>query len=157
MAYFTAPLVTEEIGYEFWRIARSFTFYSDLGLVVAVEAGFETGLASIPGLARSFIPKIGYWSQPAAVHDLCYWGHREGVQVVRNELTGEYVDIDRDMADKLFRNGCEVKEQDYKVPLYKCRTTILYAGVVAGGLESWETKEERIERMSQLPPNNIEY
>lgn len=149
MAYFTSNLVIEEIGYERWRIARPFSFHSDLGLIVHVEAGFETELASIPPIARAFVPKMGYWSQAAAVHDVCYWGHRNSVQVGVDSATGEYVDIDREMADKLLKNGCEAKEMEYDIPLYQKRTFTIYAGVLAGGLSSWETKEEKAERLSR--------
>lgn len=151
MAHFTGSLVLEEIGYEMWKVKRSFSFHSS-GLVVSVEAGFETDLASIPGLARSFIPKIGYWSQPAVIHDIGYWGHREGVQVARSELTGEYVDLTRKDVDKLFMSGCEVKEEEYKIPVYAHRSLILYAGVRAGGLDNWETSKEREARVSADAP-----
>lgn len=153
MSYFTSNLVIEEIGYERWRIARPFSFHSDLGLIIHVEAGFETELASIPPIARAFVPKMGYWSQPAAVHDVCYWGHRNNVQVAINMDTGEYVDIDRAMADKLLRNGCEAKELEYDIPLYKQRTLTIYAGVLAGGLSSWETNAEKADRMAGISYN----
>jgi hypothetical protein len=155
MSHFTGPLVLREIGYELWEVEKSFALHSDLGLVVFVEAGFVTDLASIPGIAHSFVHKVGYWSQGATVHDLCYNAHRNGMLVARNKVTGDFVDITRNQADRMFREGCRVKEQEYNIPIYKQRTTILYSGVVAGGAGSWETREEREERMSLFDNSDI--
>ena len=155
MSHFTGPLVLKEIGYELWEVERAFAFHSDFGFVVPVKAGFITDLASIPGLARSFIHKIGYWSQAATAHDVCYHAHKNEIQVVWDGATGEPADITRQQADAMFMQGCEVKEREYSIPIYKQRTTILYTGVIAGGESSWETKEERTERLALFDNSDI--
>jgi hypothetical protein len=136
---FSAPLVIREIGYERWAVVEAFRFTSETGIVVDVPVGFECDLASVPSWLRSVVSKIGYWSQPAVVHDLLYFNHRHGLDDV----------ITRKQADRILREGCRLKEDEYAVPSSKCRTDIIYTAVQAGGVASWETSAERMERLDR--------
>jgi hypothetical protein len=134
---FSAPLVIREIGYERWAVVEPFKFTSKTGIVVDVPAGFETDLASVPPWLRSVVSKIGYWSQPAVVHDLLYYNHRNGVDAA----------ITRQQADKVLLEGCRLKENEYNVPLSDRRNELIYTAVRAGGLGTWETADEREDRL----------
>jgi hypothetical protein len=136
---FSAPLVIREIGYERWSVVEPFRFTSETGIVVDVPVGFECDLASVPSWLRSLVSKIGYWSQPAVVHDLLYYNHRHGVDAV----------ISRLQADRILREGCRLKEDEYDVPSSKKRTDVIYAAVQSGGLSTWETTAERTERLDR--------
>lgn len=137
MARFSGPLTIQEIGVEYWRVAKAFTFYSDTGLTVVVEKGFETDLASVPQVFRSVVGKIGYWSQPSVIHDLLYKNHREGKDVK----------ITRLQADNMLVEGMRVKAAEYKVSDSDRKDWLVYGGVRMGGLEAWETEKERVERL----------
>jgi hypothetical protein len=139
-ARFTGPLVIEETGYERWKVAKPFKFISSTGLVVAVDAGFETDLASIPAIAQSLVSKLGYWTQPAIVHDLLYYRHR-------TELDDT---IPRLQADDILLEGIKLKAAEYSVPNVERRDWLIYGAVRAGGLSSWETPDERQERLEML-------
>jgi hypothetical protein len=133
---FSAPLVIREIGYERWEVVEPFRFTSETGLVVDVPIGFETDLASIPRILQSILGKISGYSQPAVVHDLLYYWHRTGVDT----------DVSRKWADKILREGIELKEREYDVSM---DADTIYTGVRMGGLASWETPQERRERLDR--------
>ena len=137
---FTGPLVIEEIGIETWRVVEPFSFLSKNGLLVDVPQGFITDLASVPKVFRSVVPQIGYWNQAAVVHDLLYRHHRDGLDTT----------ILKQHADYLLLEGCRVKAALYNVPDSERKDWLLYGGVRAAGLESWETPEERIERLARF-------
>lgn len=137
---FEGPLVIEEIGYELWRIHEPFEYVTVHGSRIKIPAGFETDLASVPALARSLVPKIGYWSQPAVVHDYMYALHRA-------KLNTEWTRKD---ADLTFKSGMEIKEEEYEIPNFQRKASVLYAAVRMGGLAGWETPEEREERLSRV-------
>lgn len=137
MGRFSAPLVIKEIGYEYWEVAASFRWTAKSGIVVLVDTGFTTDLASVPQVFRSLVPKIGYWSQAAVVHDLLYRNHRTGVDATTTRL----------QADRFLREGCRDKARAYNVPDRKRKDWEIYHFVRAFGLESWETLEERNERL----------
>lgn len=136
-ARFTGPLRLEEIGYELWKIVTPFDFVDTDGTVVSIPAGFVTDLASVPPIARSIVPKIGYWSQAAVAHDIGYAYHRAG----KNETWT------RKQVDKWFLHGILVKEKEYEIPKADSKAKLLYAGVRMGGLASWETEAERQARV----------
>lgn len=140
---FSGPLVIKEIGYEMWEIAHSFHLrvsglYPDD--IITIPEGFITDLASVPHLARSLVPKIGYWSQAAVIHDILYHNHR----------TGQDTDWTRKEVDKVFRDAASAKADEYGVPESRRKEKILYLGVRMGGLASWETEEERKERLERM-------
>ena len=139
-AYFTEPLRTEQIGHQKWKIIRGFAFQSKTGRRVYVPKGFECDLASIPSALQSFVSKVGYWSQGAVVHDLLYANHRNGIDIVITRLE----------ADRLLREGCTVKVNQWNVPRSERRTKLIYSAVRLGGLESWETPKEREERLNMM-------
>lgn len=143
-AGFTDALVIEEIGYERWRVVRAFAFTSSDGTQIKVPEGFVTDLASVPHLARSLVPKIGYWSQAAVVHDWIYRQHRTSKDTVWT----------RKQADKWFVEGARLKGDEYNVPDSKRREALLYAGVRIGSLASWETPEERAARLDVGDPED---
>ena len=141
---FDGPLITRQVGHQRWQIVEPFRFRSYTGLVVGIRAGFETDLASIPALAQSLVSKVGYWSQAAVVHDYLYVMHR----------TGQDDEITRRQADDLLLEGCRVKAKDFNVPAADRRDWLIYGAVRAGGLDSWETPEERADRLSMLTDNS---
>ena len=136
---FSAPLVIREIGYERWSVVEPFRFTSETGIVVDVPVGFETDLASVPKIVRSWVSAIGCNSQPATVHDMLYYNHRHGLDAV----------ITRQQADAILREGIELKEDEYTVPLSDKRADIIYQGCRLGGLQSWETSAERMDRLDR--------
>lgn len=138
-ARFTGPLVIEEIGYELWKIVTPFDFVDTDGTVINVPKGFVTDLASVPPIARSIVSKIGYWSQAAVAHDIGYAYHR----------AGKNTEWTRKQVDKWFLHGIVVKEKEYGIPKDQSKANLLYAGVRMGGLASWETEEERQERVNR--------
>ena len=135
MGRFTGPLRLEEVGYELWAIIDGFEFYSDTGIIVPIEPGFRTDLASVPHLLGPVVPKIGYWSQPAAVHDKVYRDHREGRDTKISRMT----------ADRLLLEGMRIKAKEYKVPDIDRRDWLIFGGVVAAGENTWMNDEEREE------------
>ena len=134
--HFTAPLQIEEVGYERWRVITPFSFVYNRELSILIPIDFETDLASVPSVFGPVVPKIGYWSQPAVVHDYLYHNHREG-----HDST-----MSRARADKIFHEGIKLKAKEYDVPTYLRRDWIIYGGVRAGGENSWLTKKEKEER-----------
>ena len=138
MGKFTSPLITEQIGHELWKVSKAFVFRSSTGRDVVIPIGFETDLASIPALAQTVVSKVGYWSQAAVVHDLLYYRHRTGLDATVTRL----------QADDILLEGCKLKADEYSVPNLERRDWLIYGAVRVGGLSSWETPEERIERQS---------
>lgn len=137
MGKFSAPLVIEEIGYERWKVVEDFRWTAKSGLVVRVAMGFTTDLASVPQVFRSLVPKIGYWSQAAVVHDLLYRDHRAGINT----------DITRLQADRALREGAKDKARLYGVSDGQRRDWQIYHFVRAFGVESWETIDEKQTRL----------
>jgi hypothetical protein len=134
---FTAPLDIREVGYEHWMLLADVIYTAKNGEVITAPKGFLTDLASVPHLARSLIPKIGYWSQAAVIHDLLYRNHREGRNIVYT----------RKEVDKLFIEASEWKADQYAIKSENRREVLLYTGVRMGGLASWETPKEREDRL----------
>jgi hypothetical protein len=140
LARFTGPLITEQIGHERWKVYKAFTFISSTGLSVHIPKDFETDLASIPAIVQGLISKVGHWSQGAVTHDVLYALHRDGLDDVTTRL----------QADRILREGCIICADNFRVPRRQRRTTAIYLGVRAGGLESWETPDERQVRLAML-------
>ena len=131
--HFSRSLVIEEVGYERWEIVEPFSFFSATGLVVDVSAGFTCDLASIPAIAQSLVSKLGYWTQPAVVHDLLYYRHRSGLD---NTVT-------RMEADLILLEGCKAKAAEYNVPAHARRDWLIFGGVVAGSEPYWLSASEK--------------
>lgn len=138
-AYFTESLRTEQIGHQTWKVIRGFAFQSKTGRRIYVPKGFQCDLASIPSVLQSFVSKVGYWSQGAVVHDLLYFNHRNGYDNVITRLE----------ADRLLREACTVRANDWRVPRNERKTALIYRAVRAGGLLSWETPDERDARIDK--------
>jgi hypothetical protein len=141
---FSGPLVTRQIDHQRWEIVEPFRFDSSSGLVVDIRAGFQTDLASIPAIAQALVSKVGYWSQAAVAHDLLYFNHRNGLDDT----------ITRLQADDILLEGCRIKARDFNVSPSERRDWLIYGGVRAGGLGSWETPEERADRLATLTDNS---
>ena len=137
---FTGPLITEQIGHELWKVAKGFAFIDSKGVRTDIPAGFETDLASIPSVAQGIVSKVGYWSQAAVVHDLLYYRHRNGMDTTTTRL----------QADDTLLEGCKLKADEYSVSDMERRNWLIYGAVRVGGLSSWETPEERRERLNRL-------
>lgn len=134
---FSAPLVLKEIGNELFEVVEPFRFTSATGHLVDVRAGFQTDLASIPEIFQSLVPKVGYYSQPAVVHDWLYHRHRTGVDTITS----------RREADKILLEACEIKSEMYEVSALSQKHHAIYSAVRLGGLASWETPGERRTRL----------
>ena len=136
MSFFTRSLVTEWIDAgKVWRVVDSFRFYSGSegsNLFIEVPAGFETDLASIPGLVRWLVPKVGKDAQGAVVHDEAY---RSGQMSVRVFIDGlevvSRVTISRGMADSLYHQAM------IALKVGRLRRKAIYYGLVAGGWVRW--------------------
>jgi len=135
---FSAPLVIKETGHNRWSVVEPFRFTSESGLVIDVPVGFETDLASVPQVFQGLIGKVGYWSQAAVVHDWLYHRHRLGLD---NTVT-------RKQADKILLEGSIIKAEMYGVQGGDNRHAVMYQGVRLGGLMTWETPQERSDRIS---------
>jgi len=131
---FSGPLVIKEIGYELWEVVEPFRFTSETGIFVDVLVGFPTDLASIPRVLQSILGKIGAYSQPGVVHDMLYHRHRTGMDTV----------ITRKQADQILREGCKLKANEYGVT---DNSDVIYNGCRIGALSSWETPQERMDRL----------
>lgn len=134
---FTGPLILEEIGYELWRIYKGFSYLMPDGKQIDIPDGRITDLTSSPTMARLIVPKIGYYSQAAVLHDDRYLMHSTGQDTIWTQQ----------MADQLLFEASEVLADKYGIPPEKRVGNELYLGVRMGGLASWETPAERAERM----------
>ena len=133
---FSGPLVIKEVGYELWEVVEPFRFTSETGIVVDVPVGFETDLASIPRILQSMLGKIGTYSQAGVVHDLLYYNDRHRLDT----------SVTRKQADQILREGCSLKAKEYDVT---DQSDIIYNGCRIGALASWETPQERRERLDR--------
>ncbi len=86
-------------------------------IIVTIPEGFETDLASIPGIVTPLIPKLGHHLQPAVVHDYMYVNKIEG--------------INKKFADKFFYKSM----LDQGVPRW--RAWSMYLAVRVGGKGRW--------------------
>lgn len=86
-----------------------------------VEEGFTTDLASIPRVARSFIPQVGKHLQAAVGHDLCYERSRSPAPI----------GLTRAEADSLFLEGMKVSG------VWWLRRRVMYAAVRTFGGTLW--------------------
>jgi hypothetical protein len=97
-------------------------FESDvLKRTITVPAGFKTDLASIPAPVWILIPKVGKYDKAAVIHDFLY---------ANNGCT-------RDEADNVLKEAMRV----LNVPGW--RLHLIYAGVRAGGWDSWNDYRSR--------------
>lgn len=137
---FSGPLKLVQIGHQRWRVLESFRFISAQGITVDIPAGFETDLASVPAVAQAIVSKVGYWSQAAVVHDLLYNRHRNGLDATVTRL----------QADEILLEGCKIRAKDFNVPTSERRDWLIFGAVHIGALESWETPEERQDRLDMI-------
>lgn len=140
MGRFTGPLVIREVGYERWEVVEPFEYWTDAGDCISVPAGFPTDMASVPQILRSAVPKIGYYSQAAVVHDKLYLDHREG----RNAT------ITRLQADTWLREGARDKAREYGVPDHLRREWAIYHAVRLGAEAHWLTPAEKAAQQSNM-------
>ncbi len=106
-----------------WVLKEPITiwFVTDSGdrLTFTVPVGFETDLASIPRLCRSFIPQVGAHILAAIVHDWCY----------RNP---SMIWMAKEDADLLFRKGME------QAGVGRLKRSLMYGGVKYFGASSYQ-------------------
>lgn len=71
---FLDPLILEAILPKGWRVSRRFRYQTDIGKqrTIQIPVGFQTDLASIPRIFRSFVTKDGPSRYAAVVHDYLY-------------------------------------------------------------------------------------
>jgi len=164
-ARFTGPLDIREIGYEVWQVLTPFDFISDHGCTIAIPEGFVTDLASVPALARGFVSKIGYWSQPAVVHDALYQWHSGNITYkLPSNVDAGYnptdldlfkkskpgLVVDRVLADSLLLEGCKLKAKQYDIRPYQDRSKIIYTAVRFGGADGWYSEQELKKRRQEI-------
>lgn len=106
---------SDYLGKEYWLLRKSFTYYvgkigSDMW--VTVPAGFLSDGASVPGLVRGLVPRMGRLSQPAFLHDyLC-----ETYEVsTENGTEIKQIPINRKLVDRIFFEALLVS----KVPAWR--------------------------------------
>ena len=58
-------------------------------VIIVVDKGFTTDLASIPRVFQSVVPKLGHHIRPAIVHDYAYEGH---TSLTRKEADAMFLD-----------------------------------------------------------------
>ena len=142
MGHFTAPLRTEQVGPERWRVIDGFAFVSDTGLVISVEDGQETDFASVPSVFQSIVPRVGYYSQAAVVHDKQYREHRLGITPT--------VVVSREQADKLLLEGMKWSAKQWNVRDEDRKDALIFGGVSIWGERSWETALEKVARKKEF-------
>lgn len=66
---------TRVLGKDYWLLEKEFTYFVgslDSGVYVTVPRGFLSDGASVPAIARMFVPRMGVHSQASFLHDyLC--------------------------------------------------------------------------------------
>lgn len=123
MGRFTNPLIIIEDGLK-WVVFRGFTYVTNNGDRIKVPKGFETDLASVPQVFQSLVPKVGYWNQPAVVHDFLYSKSRSGSK--------KYT---RKQADQILREGIRDKEQLHGAEY--SYADVIYHAVRVGAWHTW--------------------
>lgn len=117
MGYFTHVLHVKEGKREEWILTRSLTYVPTVvGYVWVVPKGFDTDLASIPKLFRTFFAVNGKHRKAAALHD---WLYREGK-------------LSRKECDLLFLEAMKV------CGVSKFKRYSMYAAVRVGGASSYK-------------------
>ena len=69
---FLDPLDLRYTDGNVWTVMGDFAYVSSMGLVVTVEAGFQTDLASIPRALWWWLPPSGEYDPAAVLHDWLY-------------------------------------------------------------------------------------
>lgn len=125
---FTSPLIVrveprERSGRGIYTVMQPFIYLvgdMESDVVIMVDAGFETDLASIPRLARLFISPSGLHAKASVLHDALY-RRKAGVS------SGcEYL-VERHHADDVYNEAMQVSN----VPRWRRR--VIYAVVRAFG------------------------
>jgi len=133
MSSFTDALITRRLSDGLnWDVERQFDFYiGELGSNVfsRVHKGFTTNLASIPRLARLFVPKTGKHDQAATLHDQ---GYEYRVIFIR-QADGKIKAVEKDRAywDRVFYDALLV------LGVRKTRAWLMYRAVRMGGWVAW--------------------
>jgi len=136
---FSDALTIKQVGYHDWEVVVPFTFTSVTGLLVVVEAGFITDLASVPAQAKVIVDTPSYWSQAAVVHDRLYFEHRTGYNTI----------ITRNQADLILVECMKANAISFDVPREDQRHISVYGAVSLFALPSWETPEEKEARIKR--------
>ncbi len=75
MSEFTSPLVLMMLPDRQWSVYEKFEYHVgelESGIVIRVEKGFQTDLASIPRIVWPILPPHGNYGKAAVIHDYCY-------------------------------------------------------------------------------------
>lgn len=133
MSSFTDALITRRLADGInWNVERQFDFHIgelNSNVFARVHKGFTTNLASIPRLARLFVPKTGKHDQAATLHDQ---GYEYRVIFVRHP-NGKvsYVVKDRAYWDRVFYDALLV------LGVRRTRAWLMYQAVRMGGWIAW--------------------
>lgn len=95
------------------------------GVVIYIEKGATTDLASIPRIAWSLLPPDGPWTKAAVLHDAIYRLRGEVARI------GHPAPFTRKEADQIFNEAMEVVGVD-ELP-----RKLIYKAVRAGGKRGW--------------------
>ena len=75
MSEFTTPLILKMLPDRQFSVHEKFEYHVEQlqsGIVIRVEKGFITDLASIPRIFWFIFPPHGYYGKAAVIHDYCY-------------------------------------------------------------------------------------
>lgn len=114
-------------------VDQAFEYHLNTLTFVRVTAQFRTDLASIPRIARVFIPKLGKFNQAAVVHDYLY---KNQFLYKEEYINGRYVEITRHVsrseADKIFLSAMKTAGVSWT------KRRSIYLAVRAGGWAYWK-------------------
>lgn len=116
-------LVTPMADGKRWRVAQTFRYETDAGLLVEIPTGFTTDFASVPRFLWPIVPPFGKYTRAATVHDWLYDQHRKGL-----------AHYSKAYADAVFLEAL----QDCGCGWWT--STVMWLGVRIGGRRAWKGK-----------------
>ena len=75
MSEFTSPLILMMLPNRQWSVYEKFEYHVgqlESGIVIRVDKGYITDLASIPRIFWPILPPHGNYGKAAVIHDYCY-------------------------------------------------------------------------------------
>ncbi|MFA5058915.1 MAG: DUF1353 domain-containing protein [Opitutaceae bacterium] len=103
-----------------WKVHDAFSYETDGGAVIEIQAGFVTDLASVPRFLWPLFPPFGRYIRAAVIHDALYDRHRRHV--------GHY---SRAYADAVL---LEAMADDH---VQRWQRRCIWLGVRLGGFVAW--------------------
>lgn len=101
------------LGKDHWLLEKEFIYYVgslDSNTFVKVPRGFLSDGASVPAIARIFVPRMGMHSQASFLHDYLCEHYR--VSIWNGSTTGDYM-ITRRKIDEIYFEALEVSKVSF--------------------------------------------